>query len=101
MNKDNALQYIPLLQALAEGKTLEFKYANVWKPMKDVSFGYPPDKYRIKPEPALAYGIAYEYQGKTYRNYFDVEKSRDQCFDDWKKFTDITDLRKILMQEVL
>lgn len=42
MNKDNAAQYLPLAQALAEGKTVQFY---------DYDSGQWKDSYRIKPEP--------------------------------------------------
>lgn len=52
INKDNAAQYLPLVQALAEGKTLQ--YLNIqekWVDMFDVSFSGRVENYRIKPEP--------------------------------------------------
>ena len=53
MNKDNAHLYLPLVQALAEGKTIQFKsqFDNKWEDLHSVQFNYTPDQYRIKPEP--------------------------------------------------
>lgn len=52
MNKHNAKDYLPLVQALVDGKTLQVSTVNGWEDIKsEVSFCYAPDKYRIKPEP--------------------------------------------------
>ena len=55
MNKENAHLYLPLIQALADGKTIEYGIecgqSIVWDDMKDVKFIERPENYRIKPEP--------------------------------------------------
>lgn len=52
MNKDNALQFIPLVQALAAGKTIQLLYPNgKWIDMKEPGFNSSVGNYRIKPEP--------------------------------------------------
>ena len=53
MNKQTVQQYLPLIKALAEGKTIRYKssFDNKWRDATDLSFGLPPDHYRIKPEP--------------------------------------------------
>lgn len=51
MNKNNAAQYLPLVQALAEGKTLEYNSLLGWENRKDFDFTASPECYRIKPEP--------------------------------------------------
>jgi len=52
MNKDNARDYLPLVQALAEGKTIEFLNSNAqWEDCEYPSFNQMPVRYRIKPEP--------------------------------------------------
>ena len=56
MNKETARLYLPLVQALTEGKTIEFQTTGddeKWVEMINVSFGPSPHKYRIKPEPAM------------------------------------------------
>lgn len=52
MNKNNAKNYLPFVQALAEGKTIQIKDSDgSWKDMKDgINFGLDPEDYRIKPE---------------------------------------------------
>jgi hypothetical protein len=55
MNKDNAAQFLPLVQALAEGKTIQFNPGTSdnpqWGDVEDLSFDGNPDDYRVKPEP--------------------------------------------------
>lgn len=70
MNRDNARLYIPLLEALANGKTLQFRpkgediahapysheeWIDLTRP--EVEFFYPPDRYRIKPNPMKLYAV--------------------------------------------
>ena len=57
MNKNNAKDYLPLVQALSEGKTIQ--YHNItfgkWEDFEgtDISFSADASKYRIKPEPRV------------------------------------------------
>lgn len=52
MTKHNAKDYLPLVQALAEGKTIQSNYRGThWVDLDDVSFSDPHKCYRIKPEP--------------------------------------------------
>lgn len=52
MNKDNAKDYLPLVQALAEGKTIQYYSPTTakWHDETAVDFNHPPNRYRIKPE---------------------------------------------------
>jgi len=52
MNKDDAHLYLPLVKALAEGKTIQYNYGGeCWKDYEELAFGHNPCAYRIKPEP--------------------------------------------------
>lgn len=53
MNKDNAKDYLPLVQALAEGKTIQcMAYgATQWSDIASPAWDMLPARYRIKPEP--------------------------------------------------
>ena len=53
MNAENAKDYLPLLQALADGKTIQYKnpYKNEWEETKNLYASVPVSHYRIKPEP--------------------------------------------------
>ena len=52
MNKDNAKDYLPLVQALAEGKTIQYysPTTDKWHDEVAVGFNHRPCRYRIKPE---------------------------------------------------
>jgi hypothetical protein len=51
MNKENAHLYLPLVQALADGKTIQVKHNGIWNDCVRVDFNAEPKYYRIKPEP--------------------------------------------------
>lgn len=51
MNAKNAKDYLPFVQALAEGKVIQIKTGCGWQDLENVSFGDIPSEYRIKPEP--------------------------------------------------
>ncbi len=49
MNSSNAHLYLPLVQALADGKTIQIQIGDQWQDREDVNFGVNPNAYRIKP----------------------------------------------------
>jgi hypothetical protein len=49
MNKQNAKEYLPLVQALADGKTIQLKINHCWEDLDC------PTQFRIKPEPRRAW----------------------------------------------
>ena len=53
MNKDNAHLYLPLVQALAEGKTIEHSNdGKYWEKIPSrIDFLFAPERYRIIQEP--------------------------------------------------
>nr|DAG91717.1 MAG TPA: hypothetical protein [Crassvirales sp.] len=52
MNRQQAKELLPIMQAFAEGKTIQFKNAfGNWINCDGVLFNYPPKDYRIKSEP--------------------------------------------------
>ena len=56
MNKDTAKDYLPLVQALADGKTIQkFSAGDGWEDVRSPSFENPAKLYRIKPEPKKQY----------------------------------------------
>lgn len=75
MNKDNAKEFLPLVQALAEGKVIQFNKgeedSECWTDYANVSLTLPASRYRIKPEPrkprefeiGIHYGI--DHHGDT------------------------------------
>ena len=52
MNRQEAKELLPIIQAFAEGKIIQFKNAfGNWIDCDGALFNYPPKDYRIKPEP--------------------------------------------------
>ena len=55
MNKQTAKEYLPLVQAMADGKVIEMcddKYEN-WITLSELNFTGPSSQYRIKQSPSL------------------------------------------------
>jgi len=76
MNASNAKDYLPLVQALAEGKTIEFLNSNAqWEDCEYPSFNQMPVRYRIKPEPKKGwYRVVLFKNGTTTAEDEDQEK---------------------------
>lgn len=53
MNKDNAKDYLPLVQALAEDKLEVLDCTGKWVSIHNANFKNPPNRYRIKPSPVM------------------------------------------------
>jgi len=53
MNAQTAKDYLPLVQALAEGKTIQesSEQQHYWSDSEEVIFSLPASRYRIKREP--------------------------------------------------
>ena len=54
MNAQNAHEYLPLVQAIADGKKIQLSYKtcpNDWYDADEIDFFWEPSLYRIKPEP--------------------------------------------------
>lgn len=49
MNKDNAHLYLPFVQALVDGKTIQVLDVGAWVDVNGTDFHRDPDHYRIKP----------------------------------------------------
>lgn len=59
---------MPIIQAYAEGKTIQFLNGGKWYDVYDTDFYQSPDKYRIKPE-------------SKYRLF----KSQEECWNEMLK----------------
>ena len=52
MNKKNAHLFLPLVQALVDGKTIQYNPCDTgWADIAELNFYESPEHYRIKPEP--------------------------------------------------
>jgi hypothetical protein len=88
MNKENALLYLPLIQALADGKIIQYKHKHDgWMDLEDhviIGFHDKPQNYRIKPEPRT-----WEFWEDYYGNLHSITE------------TPLYNLKRITVQEVL
>lgn len=71
MNKDNAKDYLPLVQALAEGKTIQINAGTpgipLWEDVDDPVFSGPVSDYRVKPEPREWFVVVATETNKEYK----------------------------------
>lgn len=51
MTRQDAKELLPIIQAWAEGKNIQFLSDGEWHDINQADFTCYPDKYRIKPEP--------------------------------------------------
>ena len=51
MTREEAKKLLPIIQAWAEGKNIQFLSDGEWHDINQADFTFYPDKYRIKPEP--------------------------------------------------
>ena len=51
MTREEAKELIPIIQAFADGRTIEFFKQGEWYELNDPDFMWSAYKYRIKPEP--------------------------------------------------
>ena len=68
MTREEAKELLPIIQAWAEGKNIQFLSDGEWHDINQADFTCYPDKYRIKPEP-------------KYRPF----KSQDDCWQEMLK----------------
>lgn len=84
MNKDNAKAFLPLVQALAEGKKLEWRRDNGrWEEVSTLSDRWPASYYRIKPEPREIWYNRYE-TGIESGPYRSKEKAIERAHHEYK-----------------
>ena len=66
MNASNAKDYLPLVQALAEAKVIQWRNsAGNWEDSRELSDLWTPDHYRIKPEPREIWVNEWKPAGKV------------------------------------
>lgn len=80
MKQSEAKEFLPIIEAWAEGKTLQFKTydSDRWVDVSDddcVAFNAGTSRYRIKPEPRTFYSI--EYSEGTFGFLYDTKEKRD------------------------
>ena len=68
MTREEAKELLPIIQAWAEGKNIQFLSDGEWHDINQADFTCYPDKYRIKPEP-------------KYRPF----KTQEECWNEMQK----------------
>lgn len=68
MTREESKELLPIIQAWAEGKNIQFLSDGEWHDINQADFTCYPDKYRIKPEP-------------KYRPF----NSQEECWNEMKK----------------
>lgn len=76
MNASNAKDYLPLVQALADGKVIQHKGGNGWYDCAAPGFDYYPSQYRIKPEPKEIWVNEYSINSVIYGTEEEAEVAR-------------------------
>ena len=51
MTRKEAKEFLPIIKAFADGKTIQICYKNEWITLSEFNFDKNPKIYRIKPEP--------------------------------------------------
>ena len=87
MNKENAHLFLPLVQALAEGKTIQWEaFEGVWTDLEEIDCVYDdPLCFRIKPEPRTFEMWYYKPTGRIYP--WVEEEKRYYESDEWERIT--------------
>lgn len=79
MNRQQAKELLPIIQAFAEGKTIQVQEDIDWRYLGDeIDFNFSPQRYRIKPDP-------------KYRQFANA----DECWHEMKKHKPFGWIKKI------
>lgn len=83
MNKHNAKDYLPLVQALADGKVIQSRWSGTseWEDRKSTDFSMPISNYRIKPEPRALYAFLFP-DGSLWGST--ISKAEAEAWRDWR-----------------
>ena len=78
MTREGAKELLPIIQAWAEGKNIQFLSDGEWDDIDQAGFTCSPDKYRIKPEP-------------KYRPF----KTQEECWNEMHNHPDLGWVKRI------
>lgn len=86
MNASNAQDYLPLVQALAEGKTIQVIdiLDGGWIDIHSMDLGAPANHYRVKPEPREIWVNRHEDAGLSCNFYASREAAADGIRPGWE-----------------
>ena len=94
MNKYNAKEFLPIIQALADDKTIQYRIGHeLWHDIEwvDTIEGYSSD-YRIKPEPRT-FDVWRNEKTKRVLAVEDGDHDKDDGFSEWERIT-VTEVLK-------
>jgi hypothetical protein len=91
MNKENAHLYLPLVQALADGRTIQWKLNDgIWGDINEIEFRTydDPQDYRIKPEPRTFERYLNKETGTMITvNHYKANNYAEKYFDAFERIT--------------
>ena len=86
MNAQNAREYMPLVQALADGRQLQHKNEHgEWVDIETIVC-VAPQKLRIKPEPRT-FDVWRNEKTKRVIAVEDGDRDKDEIFSEWERIT--------------
>lgn len=107
MNRERAKLLLPIIQAFAEGKTIEFQTADGdWTRSNTPSFCFDHKRYRIKPEPQVV-RIVYDKNNSAWASWYPESKQftlsdsdllkeySNKKYDDYRPFRVATLVEKL------
>lgn len=87
MNQQNAREYMPLVQAMADGKTIQYNDEGDWMDTTELmTRACTPECYRIKPEPRT-FDVWRNEKTKRVLAVEDGDHDKDDGFSDWERIT--------------
>ena len=87
MNQQNAHEYLPQVQAMADGKTIQYNDEGDWMDTTELmTRACTPECYRIKPEPRT-FDIWLNEKSKRVLTVEDEDYGKDMKFPDWERIT--------------
>lgn len=93
MTRDEAKQFLPIIQAYADGETIQVKgHDGKWFDNDQINFTSKPNTYRIKPKPQVIYVNVYPANTGGY-SYDTREMAKRYCTPHGitKKFIEVMD----------
>lgn len=90
MNKYNAHEYLPLVQALADGKTIQIKTTE-WEDFEEyenIKFDEDPSLYRVKPKPRTFEVYRHKSLGTMITtDHYEANNYAERFFYDYERIT--------------
>lgn len=87
MNQQNAREYMPIVQALANGLTIQCNDRGQWVDVDSLYTDvYGPDEYRIKPTP-ITFDIWINKKTNKVVAVEDGDHDKDDSFFEWERIT--------------